>query len=207
MLSKVNLLDDWSYLYNAVPHAVRVIDVPPMNFLMIDGAGHPYVEAAYKEAVEAVYSLSYALKFAVRQQEGIDYAIMPLESLWWGDDMSASSYRAREGWRWTAMMMQPEFVTPTLVGGVLNRVINQKKLLPLSRARLETYREGVVVQIRHVGSHETLDADITRLYEFMDAHHYERSGKYHEISLSNPAATPPDRARTILRQPIRPCSS
>jgi hypothetical protein len=201
---KVNLLDEWSYLYNAVPYEYRVIDVPPMNFLMIDGAGDPDLDSGFKKSVEAIASLSYALKFAVRQQQHIDYAVMPLEVLWWGDDIRVSNYRMGAGSRWTVMIMQPDYVTPSLVSSVLSRIINQKKLPPLSKARIETYCEGVAVQGMHIGSYGANGPDIAELYRFIEAHDYERIGKYHEICLTNPADTPHDCLRMILRQPIRP---
>lgn len=204
MLMKVDFRQELSYLYNASPKAYMVIDVPPMNFLSISGSGSPVTEDAFKEAVEAVFSLSYALKFAVRKQHNIDYAVMPLEGLWWTDESQPFTHQQSGAIRWTAMIMQPEYVTSALVSQVCSRVVNKKKLPPLSRIRFEPYHEGISVQFLHIGTHLTIDRTLDGLYSFINQHHYECAGKHHEIYLTDPAHTPPDQLRTIIRQPVRP---
>jgi hypothetical protein len=204
MLTKIDLTEELSYLYHASPITYRVLNVPPMNFLRIDGRGSFFNDDSSRDAVEAVFSLSYALKFAVRRQENIDYALMPLEVLWWTGESSRFTYLHKSSAHWSVAMMQPHYVTESMIAKVFKQVVNKKKLPALSGARLETYDEGNVVQVLRLGSLVTTEKAMAELHEFIDNLHFECTGKYHEIYLSDPLRTPPDRLKTILRQPIRP---
>ena len=114
-MNKIDFKKELKQLYNPSPKVVVIVDVPPLNFLMIDGHGDPNTAAAYKEAVEALFGLSYALKFMVKKELGVDYAVMPLEGRWWVEDMSRFSLDNKSAWQWTAMIMQPEYIVPDLV--------------------------------------------------------------------------------------------
>ena len=180
---------------------VAIVDVPEMNFLMVDGAGDPNTAQEYKDAVEALYSLSYALKFMMRREKATDYAVMPLEGLWWTSDMSKFSVEDKDTWKWTAMIMQPEYVTKDLVDKALEHVRN-KNLRALSKTRFESLHEGLSAQIMHIGPYSEEGPTIQRLHRHIKENGYKLRGKHHEIYLSDPRKSAPERLKTVIRQPI-----
>ena len=164
----------------------------------------PNTAQEYKDAVEALYAVSYALKFMVKKGEsGIDYGVMPLEGLWWADDMSQFSVDNKDIWKWTSMIMQPEYVTK----GIINRSIEQarkKKQLPaLPKLRFEGFHEGLAIQIMHLGPYSAEGPTIERLHNFIKENGYELTGKHHEIYLTDPRRSAPDKMKTVIRQPVR----
>lgn len=204
MTDKLDLKRTLAHLYAPKAGDFALVDVPPLSFLMIDGAGDPNASADYAAAVEALYSASYALKFMIRKADGIDYAVMPLEGLWWADDMATFVERRKAEWRWTMMILQPETVTPGHVRAALDQVVTQKGLRRAAAIRFETYHEGTALQILHVGSYEAETPTLARLHhEVMPARGLTFNGKHHEIYLSDPRRTAPDKLKTILRQPVR----
>jgi hypothetical protein len=189
-------------LYSARREPVMV-EVPELAFLMVDGHGDPNTAAAYGEAVEALYAVSYAAKFPVKQgPDGIDYTVMPLEGLWWTADMSAFSADDKSAWDWTMMIMQPDQVTAEIFE--LARAAAAKKKPPdtVARLRLERFAEGPAAQIMHLGPFATERPTIDRLHAFIADQGAEPVGKHHEIYLSDPRRTPPERMKTIIRQPV-----
>jgi hypothetical protein len=168
-VDKIDFKKELKHLYNPLPKVAMVVDVPPLTFLMIDGQGDPNTATAYKEAVEALFSLSYALKFIVKKDLGVDYAVMPLEGLWWVEDMSRFSLDDKSAWQWTAMIMQPEYIVVDLVEAA-RRQVAKKKLLPaLPRLRLETFHEGQAAQMMHLGPYAAEAPTIERLHQFIAA--------------------------------------
>ena len=201
-MAKVDLRKDLKHLYNPSSKAFTVVDVPPLAFLMVDGHGDPNTGPAYQQAMEALYSVSYTVKFALKPQ-GIDYAVMPLEGLWWMEDMAELCLTAKDRWDWTMMIAQPEWVTAELVERVRGQVARKKDLPALPALRLETYQEGLAAQILYFGAYEDEGPTIARLHAFIEAEGYERSGKHHEIYLGDPRRTPPEKLKTVIRQPMR----
>ena len=201
-MKKIDVKKHFKDLYGVSKGEPVLVDVPPMNYLMIDGIGDPNTSMEYADAVEAVFAVSHTVKFAVRSGElAIDYGVMPLEGLWWADDMSTFTLDDKSTWRWTMMIMQPAFVTRELIQNAIAK-INQKKNLPvLPKIRLEPLDEGRAAQILHVGPFSTERAAIDRLHAFVDAHG-KRSGKHHEIYLSDIRRADPTKWRTIIRQPV-----
>lgn len=202
-MSKIDLKKELKHLYHPSAREVSVVDVPPLNFLMIDGAGDPNVSLEYQQAMDALFSLSYALKFRIKKSMGVDYTVMPLEGLWWTDDPSQFSMNNKEAWKWTAMIMQPEYVTLELLEEALAEVRRKKGLPALERVRFETYHEGLSAQIMHIGPYAAEEPTIAKLHSFIRDNGYELNGKHHEIYLSDPRRTAPEKLRTVLRQPIR----
>ncbi len=172
-----------------------------MNFLIIDGQGDPNSAQAYQDAVEALFSLSYTLKFMIKKGQGVDYGVMPLEGLWWADDMTQFSVDRKEEWRWTMMMMQPEQVTESLFAEAVTQVQKKKNPAALSKIRFAAFTEGRAAQIMHIGPFSEEGPTIERLHAFID----ERSalrGKHHEIYLSDIRRANPQNWRTVIRQPM-----
>lgn len=174
-----------------------------MSFLMIDGAGDPNTSADYRAALEALFSVAYAAKFIVKRGElGIDYGVMPLEGLWWAEDMAAfTSGTDRSAWLWTMMIMQPEFVSEDVVDRATRQVTVKKGLETVARLRFEPFAEGRCAQVLHVGPFSQEGSTIAGLHAFI-AERGRLRGKHHEIYLSDIRKTAPDRWRTIIRQPF-----
>ncbi len=201
-MSKIDYKQEWRHLYNPSSKEVSVVDVPEMNFLMVDGAGDPNVSQAYRQAIEALFSLSYTLKFRIKKMMGVDYAVMPLEGLWWTDDPGQFSLSRKENWKWTAMIMQPEWVTAELFSEALGELGKKKALPALEQMRFASSHEGRCAQVMHIGPYAAEEPTIARLYAFIHEHGYERRGKHHEIYLSDPSRTAPDKLKTVIRQPF-----
>ena len=141
------------HLYNASTKAVVQVHVPPMTYLMIDGTGDPNTSQAYNDAVEAVFSVSYTAKFAVKKGPlAIDYKVMPLEGLWWADDMSTFTVTDKSSWKWTMMIMQPDLVTRQVLDDALASVRKKEPgLFVVDHLRIEGFDEGRCAQLLHVG--------------------------------------------------------
>ncbi len=180
-----------------------LVDVPEIVFLMIDGKGDPNTSEAYMGAIEALFGVSYALKFrAKRYDPEDDYTVMPLESLWWVSDMTTFSLENREVWKWTALVAQPPRTSAEMVEKAVAEVRARKDLKALSKIRLERFREGLCAQMMHVGPYEDEGSTIEKLHAFIAEHDYPLRGKHHEIYLSDPRRTAPERMKTVIRQPI-----
>lgn len=202
-MSKLDLKREHKNLYTASATTVAVVDVPTLNYLMIDGSGDPNGSVEYAAAIQALFSLSYALKFAIKKApQAADYVVMPLEGQWWVDDLKSFSYTERSGWRWTAMVLQPEFVTAEHVAAQRIEVARKKDLPALERVRFEALSEGSSAQILHRGPFKDEPATIERLHSEIAARGLRLVGKHHEIYLTDVSRTAPDKLRTIIRQPV-----
>ena len=202
-MSKIDFKKELRHLYQPSAKEFVVVDVPPMNFLMIDGHGDPNTAQEYQDAVEALYAVAYALKFMSKKQKGMDYVVPPLEGLWWLENMEEFSTEDKSAWNWTMMVMQPESVTREMFEAALEQVEKKKNLPALSKLRLETYHEGLAVQILHIGSYDDEAPTIARMHAFIDENGYEPAGKHHEVYLSDPRKVAPEKLKTVLRQPVR----
>jgi len=204
-MEKVDFKKKLKHLYNTSAKEVSLVDVPEMNFVMIEGSGDPNTAQEYQEAIQVLYSLSYAIKFMIKKNQEIDYGVMPLEGLWWTDDMSQFSVTNKDIWRWTAMIMQPEYVNPTIYQDACLQVERKKKLSGIKKARFQSFHEGKAVQIMHVGPFSTEGPTIEQLHVYGRDHGYNFDGltqKHHEIYLNDFRKTSPDKLKTIIRQPI-----
>lgn len=203
-MGKVDFKKELKHLYRPAKAEFSVVDVPTMQFLMVDGHGDPNVAQAYAEAVEALYAVAYKIKFASKKSLDRDYVVPPLEGLWWAQEMAAFTTALDKGrWDWTMMIMQPDWITPVMVEEARALVRKQKELAALSRVRLETYAEGLSVQIMHIGPYDEEGPTLQRLHhEFMPANGYTFNGKHHEIYLSDPRRVAPEKLKTVLRQPV-----
>jgi len=202
-MDKVDLKKQLKHLYNASTKENVLVDVPSMNFLMIDGQGNPGTAAEYRHAIETLYPVAYTLKFAVKKGPiGIDYGVMPLQGLWWTDDMKDFSTDNKDIWKWTMMIMQPEWITAELVDEAKEQAGKKKELPSLSRLRFEAYAEGEAAQIMHIGPYADEGPTIERLHQFIEDQGRELRGKHHEIYLSDPRRADPSKLKTIIRQPV-----
>ena len=202
-MKKIDLKKDLKAFYHATAKAVVQVDVPAFRFLMVDGIGDPNTSKAYAEAIEALYSVSYTAKFILKKgPQKIDYAVMPLESLWWADDMAVFTTGDKAKWQWTAMIMQPDFVAKEVIATAIDEVRRKKNLPGIDRLRLEDFAEGRCAQVLHVGPFSEEGPTIARVHEFIDARS-SRVGKHHEIYLSDIRRAAPAGWKTIVRQPMK----
>ncbi len=203
-METLDLKQALKHLYNPSAKAPIQVDVPPMNFLMIDGQGDPNTAEVYKQAVEALYSLSYTLKFAAKKGAlQIGYPVMALEGLWWVDDLRMDIYANRDTWHWKMMMMQPDIISAEMVEAAKADVERKKGLTNLDQVRFETFHEGLCAQIMHIGPYSAEPPTIECLHAFIHDMGYELRGKHHEIYLSDPQRTAPEKLKTVLRMPYK----
>jgi hypothetical protein len=203
-MAKVDFKKQLKHLYQPSAKDVSVVDVPDMNFLMVDGQGDPGTSPEYQEALEALYTVAYQLKFTIKGRDPeLDYVIPPPEGLWWAKDMGPFSMNDRDAWQWTAMIMQPDQVTEALFDQAVDKVKQKKDPPGLGKLRLERYHEGRAVQILHLGPYSAEGPTIERLHAFARENGYQLRGKHHEIYLSDPRRTAPEKIRTVIRQPVQ----
>jgi len=202
---KVDLKKELKHLYHPSAKTVSVVNVPSMKFLMIDGRGNPNTSPQYAQAVEALFALAYALKFKIKKSgAGVDYAVMPLEGLWWTEDMSQFNLNDKEAWQWTMMIMQPDYITADLFAKALPEVEKKRNNnAALKRVRFESYHEGLSAQIMHHGSYAEEAPTIAQLHEYITQGGNRPRGKHHEIYLNDPRKTQPAKLLTVIRQPFK----
>ena len=135
---KLDLKKQWKHLYQPPAGEITIVNVPPLTYLMVDGEGEPNKSKAFEQAVEALYSISYTLKFSLKKSpRAIDYGVMPLEGLWWADDPRVFMQADKSAWKWTAMILQPEFILRTDIDNAFDEVRRKKNPAALDHVRFE----------------------------------------------------------------------
>jgi hypothetical protein len=200
-VDKIDLKGEFKSLYKPSAKEVVEIDVPLFNFLMVDGEGNPNTSRGYKEAIEALYSVSYTIKFALKRERALDYVVMPLEGLWWADDLTSFSRDEKDSWKWTMMIMQPPEASKLTAQSAIATVQEKKGLPGLKQIRFEQFREGRSAQTMHIGPFSTEGPTIQRVHDFISSRSALR-GKHHEIYLSDIRKAAPEKWKTIIRQPM-----
>jgi len=202
-VEKVDFKKEMKHLYQPSAKEVVQVEVPAANFLMVDGEGDPNTSQAYSDAIEVLYAVSYAVKFMIKKGAlAIDYGVMPLEGLWCADDMSKFTTADKANWKWTMMIAQPSFVTREIVAYATAEVIKKKNPTAISRLRLEAFSEGRCAQILHIGPFSEEGPTIEKVHRFIDSRS-QRTGKHHEIYLSDVRKADPSKWKTIIRQPMK----
>lgn len=202
-MEKLDLKTELKHLYKASAQEAAAVYVPTMNFLMVDGQGDPNTSQDYAQAIEALFSVAYGVKFMVKKGPmALDFAVMPLEGLWWADDMSAFLQGNKSLWKWTMMIAQPHFVTGAMVEQAMAEAGKKKPLPALSGLRLAAFAEGKCAQVLHVGPFADEGPTIERLHQYIAAHG-RMNGKHHEIYLSDIRRAAPSKWKTIIRQPMQ----
>lgn len=198
---KIDFKKKLKEFYAPAKKGISLVDVPAMNFIAIDGKGDPE-GPQFAEAIQALYPISYGIKFSYKKATGTDYGVMPLEGLWWADDMEAFQIKTQDkkAWKWTIMIMQPEFITKEMFDQAKDAA-EKKKPNPLySKVRFEKFTEGKSAQVMHIGPYSQEEQDILAIHNKIAELGGERSGKHHEIYLSDMRKASPDKLKTILRQ-------
>ncbi|WP_243074294.1 GyrI-like domain-containing protein [Microbacterium sp. SS28] len=194
--------------YSAPRGRFEIVTVPASSFLMIDGHGDPNTSEQYRDALTTLYPVAYALKFLSKKDLDRDYVVMPLEALWWADDMESFTIaRDKSQWSWTAMILTPDWLTMEHLDAARAAVERKGGAPALDAIRLETLDEGLAVQTLHIGSYDDEGPVLHEMHDgFIPAHGLRMTGRHHEIYLGDPRRTAPEKLRTILRQPVVPVS-
>jgi hypothetical protein len=205
-IQKLDLRQQWKHLYSPSARQAMVVEVPDLNFIMIDGQVEPGLKPGdspgFGQAFQALYGAAYTLKFMSKRRgrDPIDFKIMTLEGLWWTD--GEFDLRKPGDWRWTMMLMQPDHITAEMLATAQSQLRAKKDNPAIERLRLERFEEGLCVQIMHIGPYAEEPATLDRLNAFAWDSGYALRGKHHEIYLGDPRRTKPERLRTILRHPV-----
>ena len=202
-MTKIDLKKDLKQFYTAFTDQISLVEVPPLRFLMAQGQGDPNTAPAFQQATETLFRLSYTLKSMVKKEQGQDYTVMPLEGLWCADgDLTACTEGHREEWKWTLMILQPDFIIKDMVAAAREAAQTKKDAPPLYDTTFGRHTDGQSAQILHMGPYGEEAATIARLHRFIKEKGYHFGGPHHEIYLSDPRRTAPEKLKTILRQPI-----
>jgi hypothetical protein len=202
-MKNVDLKKELKHLYQPPKDTVVQVDVPTMNYLMVDGEGDPNTAQAFQDALEALYPISYTLKFMVKKGPlAVDYGVMPLEGLWWADDMSSFSVADKSKWKWTLMIMQPSYVDNEMVNAAFADVKRKKNPVALPNVRFEAFSDGTAAQTMHIGPFSEEGPTVEKVHRFIDECGRQRSGKHHEIYLSDIRKADQRKWKTIVRQPM-----
>lgn len=191
--------------YRARSGVFDEVEVPELRYLMIDGQGDPNTSPEYTAALEALYPVAYKLKFASRRELGRDYVVPPLEGLWWSDDMASfTTARDKSRWRWTLMLMVPDWLGRNAFDGAVAAASGKGAPERIGDVRFESLGEGRCVQTLHLGSYDDEGPVLEAMHAHIAASGLRMTGRHHEIYLSDPRRTAPEKLRTILRQPVAP---
>ncbi len=206
MPAKIDFKKTMKEFYQPNPKEVVLVDVPEMKFLMIDGMGSPGDSKEYQDALAALYPVAFKTKF-LSKAKGKDYVVPPLEGLWWADNMEDFTNGNRDKWKWTMMIMQPDWITQEIFNKAIEKTIKKKPELKniISKLRLEKYEEGKAAQIMHLGPFSEEGPTISKIHKFIEEQKGRFDGlknKHHEIYLSDPRKSKPENMKTVIRQPF-----
>lgn len=212
---KIDLRKELKTFYSPSARRVDLIDVPEFNFAMIDGriepGKSPETSESFQDALNALYGISFTLKFTskLRQDNPIDYQVMPLEGLWWTEEMAERinfdfdvDLNNKDNWQWTLMILQPAHITQAMFAEALEQLRKKRDHPVLAKLRLESFHEGLCIQIMHIGTYDLEPMTIARMKGFARENGYRLTGNHHEIYMSDPRRVKPESLRTILRYPV-----
>ncbi|CAM3330632.1 GyrI-like domain-containing protein [Stackebrandtia soli] len=186
-----------------------IVDIPEQRFIAVDGTGDPNTSQDYTHAVEALYAVAYTLKFASKRADGgRDFVVGPLEGLWWSDRPDVFVSRDKSAWNWTMFISLPSWITDAMIDDGVTTALEKKKLPAISQVRQLTLHEGPSAQVLHIGSYDDETRIMNELHHtYLDANSLRPSGRHHEVYLSDPRKTAPEKLRTVLRQPVEPVNA
>lgn len=208
-MEKLDLRKQYKHLYQPSAKKVEVVEVPTLQFARLDGeiepGASPGTSPAFHQAMEALYGISYTLKFMskLRQDDPVDYTVMALEALWW-TETGEYDLTQPAGWQWTAMMMQPDHITTEMFLEALAQVRKKKPNPALDKLRFESFTEGLCIQIMHIGPYRTEPETLSKMDAFAAEKGYRMHGKHHEIYLGDPMRAAEEKLKTVLRHPVEP---
>jgi hypothetical protein len=202
-MTKIDFKKELKELYNPSTKEVSEVDAPTMNFLMIDGKGDPNTSKEFADAIQTLYPVAYTIKFMIKKTTGFDFGVMPLEGLWWSNDLTDFVTGKKDNWFWTLMIMQPEVVTKEIFEKALAEVKTKKNPPFINKVRFESFEEGRSAQIMHIGPFADEGLNIKKIHDHIKEIGGKFKGKvqkHHEIYLSDMRRTAPEKLKTIVRQ-------
>ena len=188
-------------LYTAPKDTPVIVEVPPLQYLMVDGSGNPNTSPRFPEAMSGLYPVAYTLRFAIKAEEQVAYSVMPLQGLWWLPD-GEFDFSVKDRWIWTLMIMQPDYVSEDRFETARESAKKKEPLPVFDDLRLEVFEEGLAAQIMHIGPYADEAPTIEKLHAFIHENGYSLRGKHHEIYIGDPNRSAPEKLKTIIRQPI-----
>ncbi len=202
-MSKIDLKKENKEFYYPSIKEVSLVDLPEMKFLMIDGQGDPNTSKEYQDAMETIFPVSYKTKFISKKEKSQDYVVMPLEGLWWVENMKNFSMDDRSAWKWTVMIRQPDFITESKINKAIKDLEKKKNLPSISKLRFECFTEGSAAQIMYIGPYGEAEAPaVGKIHDFIENEGFKVRGKHHEIYISDMRRTKPEKLKTVIRQPF-----
>ncbi len=202
MVDKLDLVRTHKSLYIPSDRGFHIVEVPAFSFLMIDGKGDPNTSSMYQKALSALYGLAYTIKFAKKKETGQDFKVMPLEGLWWVENLAELDFKNKDNWFWTMMIVLPSFITQSDFKSAQQAVLKKGESELATTARFEVYDEGTSVQVLYLGAYADELPTIEKMHAFARQQGYELHKKHHEIYMSDPRRTSPEKLKTIIRQPV-----
>ena len=201
MAKKIDLRKELKYLYAPSAREPELVRVPKFNFLMIDGEGAPE-SLQFQESVQAIYNAAYTIKFMFKFEEKIDFPVMALEGLWWSKQGDPFQIGKRDDWCWTLMILQSKVVTKTVLTRAVRKIREKKEVPLLDNVRLESFTEGLSVQMLHIGPYADEPVTMQLIEIFSDERDLTATGKHHEIYMSDPRRVKQENMKTILRHAV-----
>jgi hypothetical protein len=202
VIKKIDIRKELKQIYSPSAKEPELVKVPTFNFLMIDGEGAPESQQ-FQEAVQAIYSTAYTIKFVFKFDKKIDFPVMALEGLWWLKQGAPFQIGKRDDWCWTVMILQPKIVTKTMLTKVIRKIKEKKELPGIDKIRLEPFNEGLSVQMLHIGPYADEPVTMQKIEEFSVERGLTASGKHHEIYMSDPRRVKQENMKTILRHAVK----
>ncbi len=199
-MSKLDLVKEFKSYYGA-NNKPEIVEFEGILYLSIEGKGEPAGEV-FTKALEALYPLAYGVKKICKSQ-GKDFGVPKLEGLWWVKSNKPALEVPRSEWFWKLLIRMPDFATSEIVNNAKEEVFKKKSLDLIKEIKFETMDEGKCVQIMHIGPYATEPETIQKMKKFIKENKFNESGLHHEIYLSDPRKTAPEKMKTILRQPIK----
>jgi len=207
-MEKIDLKKEFKHLYTPSNKLAQIVDVPELNFIMIDGAIEPGqapgTSPSFEKAMGALYGAAYTLKFMskLRKENPVDYGVMASEGLWWIETGEFDLAR-KDNWLWTLMIMQPAHITVEMYQAAIHELERKKPDPANARLRFATFREGLCVQMMHIGPYASEPETKDKMLAFARDQGYVLNGTHHEIYMGNPLRTSPEKLKTILRYPVQ----
>ncbi len=203
-MKKIDIKKQFQALYSGPVGGFIVLEVPPLRYFMIDGSGDPNTAPSYRAAIEALFTISYTLKFIAKNELGTDYIVPPLEGLWWAEDPKHFISRMKDKWSWTMMTLVPDFIEDSSIEKAFRAAREKKNNPDIQRVRVASLNEGQVVQTLHIGPYDAEGPILKKMHEeFVPANNFALTGIHHEIYLSDPRRTAAEKLKTVLRQPVK----
>lgn len=202
MAAKIDIKKQYPHLF-APKREPHLVEVPKLRYLMIDGNGSPD-GAAFQDAISALYSTAYGTKFRLKAAGRDDFVVPPLEALWWADDPSAFDKNRRAEWQWTLMLVRPDHISDDDLEDTLDELDTKGKTIAAHRSmRTEPLEEGRAVQCLYIGPYDSMEGAVSTMHAFAESNGFELAGKHHDVYLSDPRRTAPEKLKTVLRRPVR----